>query len=219
MAFLKMSGLVLAAAVGLSLPIGQAKAVPANGLAATVKQVPQRVEQVAWCGRFRCWSTGWGWRRPYAYWGWRRPYAYWGWRRPLYAYAGPAWGWRRPLYATAGWGWRRPYWGWRRPLYAYAGPAWGWRRPLYGYGWRRPLYAYAGPAYAGPAWGWRRPLYAYAGGPYWGWRRPFLAAAVTTGIGFNPWYGGGFNPWYGGAPYAYVGWNTGWRGWGMNTWW
>jgi len=158
MAFLKMSGLVLAAAVGLSLPTGQAKAMPANGLAATVKQVPQRVEQVAWCGRFRCWSTGWGWRRPYAYWGWRRPYAYWGWRRPLYAYAGPAWGWRRPLYA-------------------------------------------------------------YAGGPYWGWRRPFLAAAVTTGIGFNPWYGGGFNPWYGGAPYAYVGWNTGWRGWGMNTWW
>jgi hypothetical protein len=219
MAFLKISGLVLAAAVGLSLPIGQAKAVPANGLAATVKQVPQRVEHVAWCGRFRCWSTGWGWRRPYAYWGWRRPYAYWGWRRPLYAYAGPAWGFRRPLYATAGWGWRRPYWGWRRPLYAYAGPGWGFRRPLYGYGWRRPLYAYAGPAYAGPAWGWRRPLYAYAGGPYWGWRRPFLAGAVTTGIGFNPWYGGGFNPWYGGAPYAYVGWNTGWRGWGMNTWW
>ena len=86
------------------------------------------------------------------------------------------------------------------------------------YGWRRPLYAYAGPAFARPAWGWRRPLYAYAGGPYWGWRRPFLAA-VTTGIGFNPWYAGGFNPWYGGAPYAYVGWNTGWRGWGMNTWW
>jgi hypothetical protein len=64
-----------------------------------------------------------------------------------------------------------------------------------------------------------RPLYAYAGGPYWGWRRPLYAAAVTTGVGFNPWYGG-WNPGYAGGPYyAYAGMNT-WRGWGWsNTWW
>jgi hypothetical protein len=199
MAFLKMSGLALAAVLGLSLPIGQATAMPANGLAVAVKQVPKRVEEVRLvCGPYRCWSTGW-------HYGWHRHYTYWGWHRPLYAYAGPYW--RRPLYAYAGPYWHRhyTYWGWRRPLYAYARPAWGWRRPLY--------------AYAGPAWGWRRPLYAYAGGPYWGWHRPFYAAAVTTGIGFNPWYAGGFNPWYGGGPYAYAGWNTGWRGWGMNFWW
>jgi hypothetical protein len=133
MAFLKISGLALAVLLGLSLPIGQAKAMPANGLADTIKQIPKSVENVAWvCGPYRCWSTGWSWRRPYAYWGWRRP---------LYAYAGPYAGWRRPLYAYA-----RPYMGWRRPLYGYAGPYMGWRRPLYAYaGWRRPLYAYAGP--------------------------------------------------------------------------
>jgi hypothetical protein len=162
MAFLRMSGLALAAVLGLSLTMGHASAMPANGLAVAAKQVAKPVENVRLvCGPYRCWSTGWGWRRPYAAWGWRRPYAY----------AGPAWGYRRPLYAYAGWrspswGWRRPYaaWGWRRP-YAYAGyaaPAWGWRRPFYGYagwGWRRP--------YAG--WGFNRPLYAFAGGPYLGY--------------------------------------------------
>jgi hypothetical protein len=134
MAFLRMSGLALAAVLGLSLPIGQATAMPANGLAVAVKQVPKRVEDVRLvCGPYRCWSTGWGWRRPlygYAGWGWRRPfygYSGWGWRRPLYAYAGPGWGWRRPFYGYGGWGYRRP-------LYAYAGPGWGWRRPFYGYG-------------------------------------------------------------------------------------
>ena len=68
MAFLKISGLALAVLLGLSLPIGQqAKAMPANGLAATIKQIPKSVENVAWvCGPYRCWSTGWGWRRPYA---------------------------------------------------------------------------------------------------------------------------------------------------------
>ena len=189
MAFLRMSGLALAAVLGLSLPIGQATAMPANGLAVAVKQVPKRVEDVRLvCGPYRCWSTG--------YWGYR-PYAYSGWRRH-YAYAGPYYGWRRPLYAYA-----RPYYGWR--LNAYAGPYYGWRRPHY--------------AYAGPGWGWRRPLYAYAGGPYWGWRRPLYAAAVTTGVGFNPWYGG-WNPGYAGGPYyAYAGMNT-WRGWGWsNMWW
>ncbi len=191
MAFLRMSGLALAAVLGLSLPTGQATAMPANGLAVAVKQVPKRAEDVRLvCGPYRCWSTG--------YWGYR-PYAYSGWRRH-YAYAGPYYGWRRPLYAYA-----RPYYGWRRPLYAYAGPYYGWRRPHY--------------AYAGPGWGWRRPLYAYAGGSYWGWRRPLYAAAVTTGVGFNPWYGG-WNPGYAGGPYyAYAGMNT-WRGWGWsNMWW
>jgi hypothetical protein len=102
MAFLRMSGLALAAVLGLSLPIGQATAMPANGLAVAVKQVPKRAEDVRLvCGPYRCWSTG--------YWGYR-PYAYSGWRRH-YAYAGPYYGWRRPLYAYA-----RPYYGWRRPL-------------------------------------------------------------------------------------------------------
>jgi hypothetical protein len=168
MAFLRLGGLALAAALGLSLTIGHASAMPTSGLSAAVKQVDKPVEHVRLvCGPYRCWSTGWGWR-PYAAWGWRRPlYAYagytgWrnpymGWRRP-YAY----WGYHRPLYATAGWGWRRPYayWGYNRPLYATAG--WGWRRPFYGYagwGWRRP-YAY---------WGMNRPLYAFAGGPYLGY--------------------------------------------------
>src|SRR5262249_33642943 len=65
MAFLRMSGLALAAVVGLSLPIGQATAMPASGLAVAVKQVPKRVEDVRLvCGHYRCWSTGWGWRRP-----------------------------------------------------------------------------------------------------------------------------------------------------------
>jgi hypothetical protein len=81
MAFLRMSGLALAAVLGLSLPIGQATAMPANGLAVAVNQVPKRVEDVRLvCGPYRCWSTGWGWHRPFAYWGWRRP---------LYAYADP----------------------------------------------------------------------------------------------------------------------------------
>jgi hypothetical protein len=183
MAFLRMSGLALAAVLGLSLPIGQASAMPANGLAVAVKQVAKPVENVRLvCGPYRCWSTGWGWRRPlYAYggWGWRRPlYAYggWGWRRPLYAYGGPAWGWRRPLYAYAGW--HRPYaaWGWRRP-YAYAGyaaPGWGWRRP----------YAYAG--YAAPGWGWRRP---YAG---WGFNRPLYAFAGGPYVGYAGWRNWGY---------------------------
>ena len=64
MAFLRMSGLALAAVLGLSLPIGQATAMPANGLAVAVKQVPKRAEDVRLvCGPYRCWSTGyWGYR-------------------------------------------------------------------------------------------------------------------------------------------------------------
>jgi hypothetical protein len=42
MAFLRMSGLALAAVLGLSLPIGQATAMPANGLAVAVKQARRR---------------------------------------------------------------------------------------------------------------------------------------------------------------------------------
>jgi len=132
--------LALAAVLGLSLlPIGKASAMPANGLAVAVKQVQKPVENVRLvCGPYRCWSTGWGWGRPYAYSGWRRPFygyaGYYGWRRPLYAYAGQGWGWRRPFYGYAGYyGWRRPYayWGFNRPLYAFAGG------PYLGYaGWR-----------------------------------------------------------------------------------
>ena len=68
MAFLRMSGLALAAVLGLSLPIGQATAMPANGLAVAVKQVPKRAEDVRLvCGPYRCWSTGYWGYRPYAY--------------------------------------------------------------------------------------------------------------------------------------------------------
>jgi hypothetical protein len=189
MAFLRMSGLALAAVLGLSLTMGHASAMPANGLAVAAKQVAKPVENVRLvCGPYRCWSTGWGWR----------PYAAWGRRRPLYAYAGPAWGYRRPLYAYAGW--RRPH-----AYSGYATPGWGWRRPYAyggyataGWGWRRP-YAYAG--YATPGWGWRRP-YAYAGyaTPGWGWRRPY------AGWGFN-------RPLYAFAGGPYLGY-AGWRGWG-----
>ena len=63
MGFLRMSGLALAAVLGLSLlPIGKASAMPANGLAVAVKQVQKPVENVRLvCGPYRCWSTGWGW--------------------------------------------------------------------------------------------------------------------------------------------------------------
>ena len=70
---------------------------PANGLAATATQVPQRSKTLV-CGPYRCRSSGWGWRRSYA-WG-----AYLGCRRRIYAYARPGWGCRRPLYAYAGGG-------------------------------------------------------------------------------------------------------------------
>jgi hypothetical protein len=136
MAFLKISGLALAVLLGLSLPIGQAKAMPANGLAATIKQIPKSVENVAWvCGPYRCWSTGWSWRRPYAYWGWRDR------STPMPDRTRAGVDLRlcqtvRGLASAALW-LCRPYMGWRRPLYAYAG-------------WRRPLYAYAGGV---PYWG------------------------------------------------------------------
>ena len=64
MAFLRMSGLALAAVLGLSLPIGQATAMPANGLAVAVKQVPNAPKMCAWCagltavGRLAIGATG-----------------------------------------------------------------------------------------------------------------------------------------------------------------
>ena len=123
---LRASGLALAACVGSGLMlgqmVGQASAMPANGLtapAASAKQtagvqdvrqdvhqdvrqdvrqdvgqdVRQDVRYV--CGPYRCW--------------WR-PGPYWGPRYGYYAY-GPGPYWHRP------WGWHR--WGWRR---------WGWHR-------------------------------------------------------------------------------------------
>ena len=95
----RTKALALAALLGAGLMIGQAtgpaSAMPANGLAAATKGIGGSVEQVRWCGPYRCWGGYWG--------GWRRPYGY-----GLYAYGpGPYWG--RPY----GWGWHRP-WGWRR---------------------------------------------------------------------------------------------------------
>ena len=98
---LRASGLALAACVGTSLMlgqmVGQASALPANGLAAPaasakqtagVQDVRQDVHYV--CGPYRCW--------------WR-PGPYWGPRYGYYAY-GPGPYWHRP------WGWNR--WGWHR---------------------------------------------------------------------------------------------------------
>ena len=99
---LRASGLALAACVGTSLMlgqmVGQASALPANGLAAPAASIKQTtgVQDVRYvCGPYRCW--------------WR-PGPYWGPHYGYYAY-GPGPYWHRP------WGWHR--WGWRR---------WGWHR-------------------------------------------------------------------------------------------
>jgi hypothetical protein len=182
----KLGGLALAAVLGSALLMGQASAMPANGLATVASKVTNGALDVRLvCGPYRCWHR-WGWNR----WGWNRSGSF----RGLYSYAGP--GWNRSSYGG----------GWRRPLYANAGP--GWNRWSYGGGYRRPLYAYAGPGlnrwgYGG---GWRRPLYAYAGpgsGYGWGWRRPYYAAA-GIGLASAAWNAG----WYG-DPYRNLAWSNG----------
>ena len=205
MAFLRMSGLALAAVLGLSLPdrkgishareragcCGQTSPQARRKCALGVRALPLLVDRLGLGPALCAIRAGVGRFMPMP--------DYYGWRRPLYAYAGQDWGWRRPFYGYAGYyGWRRPYanWGWRRPLYAYAGPGWGWRRPFYAYasywGWRRPFYGYASN------WGWRRPFYGYAG--YYGWRRPYAY------WGFN-------RPLYAFAGGPYLGY-AGWRSWG-----
>jgi hypothetical protein len=49
MAFLRMSGLALAAVLGLSLPIGQATAMPANGWLLRSNKCPSASKMCAWC--------------------------------------------------------------------------------------------------------------------------------------------------------------------------
>ncbi|MGO9398770.1 MAG: hypothetical protein ACLP19_13175 [Xanthobacteraceae bacterium] len=84
----KLSGLALAAVLGSGLAVGQASAMPANGLASAATQAAATngVQDVRYvCGPYRCWWTP-------------GPYYY----GPRYYnhYAGP-----RPY-----WGWRRRYW-------------------------------------------------------------------------------------------------------------
>jgi hypothetical protein len=187
----KLGGLAVAAMLVSGVAVGQASAMPANGLKLAATQVSGNVQHVRYvCGTYRCWWT------PGAYWGHR----YYGYRWGSNRLAWNRWGWRRPLYAYAGPGYR---YGWRRPLYAYAGPG-------YGYGWRRPLYAYAGQGY----YGWRRPLYAAAGVA-----AGVGLASTALDTGWNQWDGGAYNAYAG--PAWNVGWNNwdiGWRGWGWRGW-
>lgn len=88
MVSLRMTGLAFAALLGSSMMIGQASAMPANGLAAATNQIADGLQDVRYvCGPYRCWWT---------------PGPYWG--GPYYGYAGPGPYWHR------GWGWRRRYW-------------------------------------------------------------------------------------------------------------
>ena len=165
----KVGALALAAALSSGLLIGQASAMPANGMAAVASKVGNATQEVRWIG------GGWrgiGWRGA----GWRGV----GWRGA---------GWRGVGWRGAGWrgGWAGGGWGWgyRRPLFAAAAIATGvglasaaWNSGWYGGGYYgNPYYASAGYAgnpyfsagpyydYAGPAWtvGWRP--------GFWGWRR------------------------------------------------
>jgi hypothetical protein len=85
MAIWKIGGLAAAAVLGSGLLIGQASAMPANGLATVASHVSNDIQDVRWvCGPYRCWwSPGpyWGPR----YYGYAGPRPYWGWRH----------GWRR----------------------------------------------------------------------------------------------------------------------------
>lgn len=76
------TGLVSAAAVlGLGLLIGQASAMPANGLSAAPSQVTNNLQKVSWvCDAYRCWYapdyyTYYGYYAPSYYYG-PGPYAY-----------------------------------------------------------------------------------------------------------------------------------------------
>ncbi len=220
MAIWKLGGLAIAAVIGSGLLIGQASAMPANGMATVAGKVGDGTQEVRWVGG---WRGGLGWRGV----GWRGGGLGLGWRGAGWRGGGWGMGWR------GGWAGR---WGWNRGLYAYGGS--GWRRGFYGggyggyVGWRRPLYAYGGPGLGYNRWGWRRPLLA--------------AATVAAGVGVastawdsnwygNQWdnYGGGQDyagsPGFAGGPYyayAYAGqgwngWNGGWNpgwGWRRNYW-
>jgi hypothetical protein len=178
MAIWKLSGLALAAVLSTGLLVGQASAMPANGMATVAGKVGNGTQEVRWVGGWR--GVGWrgvGWRGGWGRWGWNRM----GWGRGLYAYGGPGWrmGWRRPLYAYGGAGW-----GWRRPLLAAATVAAGvglasaaWDSGYYGYNqWDSYGYGYGNPYFAGG------PNYAYDG--------PGGGGFVAWNAGWNPGWGG-----------------------------
>ena len=89
MAIWKIGSLAAAAVLGSGLLIGQASAMPANGLAAVASHTADNIQDVRWvCGPYRCWWT---------------PRPYW-WGPRYYNYVGPRpyWGWR--------YGWHRRWW-------------------------------------------------------------------------------------------------------------
>jgi hypothetical protein len=89
---------LVAAALGAAAACtGSASAMPVGGLAAASNELANdMVQDVRWCGRFRCR----GYPRYYTY----RPYYYYS---PYYAYYG--WPYYRPYWGL-GWGWGALWW-------------------------------------------------------------------------------------------------------------
>ena len=108
MAIWKLGGLAIAAVIGSGLLIGQASAMPANGMATVAGKVGDGTQEVRWVGG---WRGGLGWRGA----GWRGGGLGLGWRGAGWRGGGWGMGWR------GGWAGR---WGWNRGLYAYGGPGW-----------------------------------------------------------------------------------------------
>ena len=80
----KLSGLALAAVLGMGLTIGQASATPANGLApaATQAAATNGVQNVRYvCGPYRCWWTPGPHYGPRYYNYYAGPRPYWRWHR------------------------------------------------------------------------------------------------------------------------------------------
>ena len=79
MAIWKIGSLAAAIVLGSGLLIGQASAMPANGLATAASHVSDSIQDVRWvCGPYRCWWRP-GWWGPH-YYGYGGPHRYWGWR-------------------------------------------------------------------------------------------------------------------------------------------
>lgn len=84
MTSLRMTGLALAAVLGSCMVVGQAAAMPADGLKAAAGQVGHDVQDVRWvCGPYRCWWA-----------------------------PGPYWGYGPGPYWRGGWGWRHRWHRW-----------------------------------------------------------------------------------------------------------
>ena len=94
--FLRTTALAFAVCAGSGAMLGEASAMPADGLAAATKQVASGVEEARYvCGPYRC-----AWR----------PGPYWGAYSGYYGYyGGPG-----PYYRPGGWGWGWHRWGWHR---------------------------------------------------------------------------------------------------------